>query len=164
MKAVGQSASWREVMTNAARVAATETTVLLEGESGTGKEVVARTIHDMSPRRNRPFVAFNCAAMPDSLLESELFGHERGAFTGADRTRPGYFEQAAGGVLFLDEVGELSPEWPGEALLGRIRDPAWISLAGKREATAQRAGARRHPLRRGPNPATASLSAAAAKR
>lgn len=128
MKAVGQSPSWQEVMKNAARVAVTETTVLLEGESGSGKEVVARIIHELSPRRSGPFVAFNCAAMPDSLLESELFGHERGAFTGADRARPGYFEQAAGGVLFLDEVGELSAS--GQAKLLRVLQEREVQRLG----------------------------------
>jgi transcriptional regulator with PAS, ATPase and Fis domain len=97
------------VLAHAARVAQTETTVLLTGESGTGKEVVARFIHHGSRRSNGPFVAINCAALPDQLLESELFGHERGAFTGAVTAKPGRMEQAGGGVLFLDEVGEMAP-------------------------------------------------------
>ena len=106
---IGRSAALREALTRAAQVARTETTVLITGESGTGKELVARAIHYESPRAEGPFVAVNCAALPDTLLESELFGHERGAFTGADRMKPGRFELAAHGTLFLDEIGELSP-------------------------------------------------------
>jgi transcriptional regulator with PAS, ATPase and Fis domain len=97
------------VLTQAAKVAATETTVLVTGESGTGKEVVARLIHRGSRRARGPFVALNCAALPEQLLESELFGTERGAFTGALTSRAGKIEQAGGGVLFLDEVGEMLP-------------------------------------------------------
>jgi transcriptional regulator with GAF, ATPase, and Fis domain len=108
-RVVGQSKQWKDVLAHAARVAHTETTVLLTGESGTGKEVVARFIHHASRRSLGPFVAINCAALPDQLLESELFGHERGAFTGAVSAKPGRIEQAAGGVLFLDEVGEMAP-------------------------------------------------------
>ncbi len=106
---IGQSAEWQGVLKKATQVAATETTVLLQGDSGTGKEVLARFIHRTSPRKNGPFVAINCAALPDQLLESELFGHERGAFTGALQPKPGQIELASGGVLFLDEVGEMSP-------------------------------------------------------
>lgn len=105
---VGASKKWREILGHVARVAPTETTVLLTGESGTGKEVLARMIHRESPRANGPFVAVNCAALPENLLESELFGHERGAFTGATTAHSGRIEQATGGVLFLDEVGEMS--------------------------------------------------------
>ena len=105
---VGDSPSWRQALTQATQVAATETTVLLLGESGTGKEVVARFIHRASSRSDGPFVALNCAALPEQLLEAELFGYERGAFTGATQSKPGQLEQAAGGVLFLDEVGEMS--------------------------------------------------------
>jgi transcriptional regulator with GAF, ATPase, and Fis domain len=108
-RALGRSPLWKEVLRLATKVAPTETTVLLTGESGTGKEVVARFLHRSSPRSGGPFVALNCAAIPEQLLESELFGHERGAFTGAHSTRPGKLEQASGGVLFLDEVGEMSP-------------------------------------------------------
>jgi transcriptional regulator with GAF, ATPase, and Fis domain len=108
-RVVGHSPQWRDVLAHAARVAHTETTVLLTGESGTGKEVIARFIHQGSRRKHGPFVAINCAALPDQLLESELFGHERGAFTGAIASKPGRIEQANGGVLFLDEVGEMAP-------------------------------------------------------
>jgi PAS domain S-box-containing protein len=108
-RVVGQSPQWRQVLTQATQVAATETTVLLLGESGTGKEVVARFLHRASPRDNGPFVALNCAALPEQLLEAELFGYERGAYTGATQSKPGQLEQAAGGTLFLDEVAEMSP-------------------------------------------------------
>jgi transcriptional regulator with GAF, ATPase, and Fis domain len=104
---IGRAPPLKEALTLAAKVAPAETTVLLTGESGTGKELVARAIHYASARADGPFVTINCAALPETLLESELFGHERGAFTGADRQKPGRFELAAGGTLFLDEVGEL---------------------------------------------------------
>jgi transcriptional regulator with PAS, ATPase and Fis domain len=106
---IGESAGWRSALRKAAQVAATDTTVFLQGESGTGKEVLARFIHQASPRRDGPFVAINCAALPEQLLESELFGYERGAFTGAVQPKPGQIEMAAKGVLFLDEVTEMSP-------------------------------------------------------
>ena len=106
---IGMSQSWRAVLAQAAKVAPKETTVLLSGESGTGKEVVAQLIHRGSRRSAGPFVALNCAALPEALLESELFGYEKGAFTGAVSARAGRLEQAAGGTLFLDEVGEMSP-------------------------------------------------------
>ena len=106
---IGASQSWRAVLAQAVKVAPKETTVLLSGESGTGKEVVAQLIHRGSRRSAGPFVALNCAALPEALLESELFGYEKGAFTGAVSARAGRLEQAAGGTLFLDEVGEMSP-------------------------------------------------------
>jgi len=106
---IGTSPSWRGVLAQAAKVAPAETTVLITGESGTGKEVVAHLIHRGSRRAEGPFVALNCAALPEALLESELFGYEKGAFTGAVSARAGRLEQAAGGTLFLDEVGEMSP-------------------------------------------------------
>jgi transcriptional regulator with GAF, ATPase, and Fis domain len=108
-RVLGASKQWKDVLAQATKVAGTEATVLLTGESGTGKEVVARFIHRGSPRAQGPFTALNCAALPDQLLESELFGHEKGAFTGAVAAKPGRIEQAGGGVLFLDEVGEMSP-------------------------------------------------------
>ena len=108
LRVVGESVEWRGVLRKATQVAATDTTVLVTGESGTGKEVVARFIHAASPREDRPFVALNCAALPEQLLESELFGYERGAFTSAHQAKPGQVELASGGVLFLDEVTEMS--------------------------------------------------------
>jgi len=104
----GNSLAIRRVTTLIRQVAAHDSTVLLLGESGTGKEVAARTIHELSPRRNRPFVAVNCGAIPAELLESELFGHEKGSFTGAITSRKGRFEIAEGGTLFLDEIGDMS--------------------------------------------------------
>ena len=104
---VGQSAAIQEVTNLVRRVSQTSATVLLRGESGTGKEVVARTIHALSPRGGKPFVCVNCAAVPETLLESELFGHEKGSFTGAFERRLGCFEQANGGTIFLDEIGEM---------------------------------------------------------
>jgi transcriptional regulator with GAF, ATPase, and Fis domain len=108
-RALGESPAWKEALLQATRVADTEATVLITGESGTGKEVIARFIHRASRRARGPFVALNCAALPEQLLESELFGYERGAFTGAHVSRGGKIEQAAGGLLFLDEVGEMTP-------------------------------------------------------
>ena len=106
---VGQSPEMQTVFKSVEQVAPSRATVLITGESGTGKELIASAIHHNSDRKDRPFVKLHCAALAETLLESELFGHERGAFTGADRRRVGRFEQADGGTLFLDEIGEISP-------------------------------------------------------
>jgi len=107
---IGDSASLRKVLKRVATVAPTDSTVLIYGETGTGKELIARAIHDLSPRQSKPFVKLNCAAIPTGLLESELFGHEKGAFTGAIAQRIGRFEVADGGTIFLDEIGEIPVE------------------------------------------------------
>ena len=106
---IGKSKKMRDIFDTIQKVAPAAATVLIEGESGTGKELVARSLHFNSPRREKPFVAVNCSALAENLMESELFGHERGAFTGAVATKKGRFELADGGTLFLDEIGELSP-------------------------------------------------------
>src|SRR5689334_2313022 len=113
---VGESEAIKRSVAETQRVATTDTTVLLLGESGTGKELFARAVHHLSPRREKPFVAINCAAIPETLIESELFGHERGSFTGATERRPGKFELAAGGTIFLDEIGELPLAAQGKLL------------------------------------------------
>src|SRR5258705_941537 len=128
---VGQSPAWHEVLKKAIKVAAQDPTTCLEGESGVGKEVVARFIHRASPRRRGPFVAINCAALPESLLESELFGFERGAFTGAYLAKPGQIELAAGGVLFLDEVTDMTPAAQAK-LLRVLQEREFRRLGGLR--------------------------------
>jgi formate hydrogenlyase transcriptional activator len=107
---IGSSAKFRAVLTEVERVAPVDSAVLIQGETGTGKEVIARAIHEASPRRNHRFVALNCVAIPSALLESELFGHERGAFTGACTQTNGRFQMADGGTLFLDEIGDMPLE------------------------------------------------------
>ena len=138
IRVVGESAEWHDVLKKATQVAETDTTVLVTGESGTGKEVVARFFHRASARSRGPFVALNCAALPEQLLESELFGYERGAFTSAQQSKPGQLEIASGGVLFLDEVTEMS-----------------LGGAGQIPARAARAGvpaSRRHSDAEGEHP------------
>ena len=113
---IGESDAIKRAVAETQRVASTNANVLLLGESGTGKELFARAVHHLSPRRDQPFVAINCAAIPETLIESELFGHERGAFTGATERRPGKFELASGGTVFLDEIGELPLTAQGKLL------------------------------------------------
>ena len=128
---IGQSAAMQEVAEKIRKVAATESAVLLLGESGTGKELFARAVHSLSGRSKASFVAINCAAIPSDLLESELFGYEKGAFTGADRRKIGYFELAHGGTLFLDEISELTPALQGK-LLRVLQEKALQRLGGTR--------------------------------
>lgn len=132
---VGVSAAWQAALKLATQVAETETTVLLLGESGTGKEVIARYIHRASSRVDGPFVALNCAALPEHLFESELFGFERGAFTGATQAKPGQIERAAGGVLFLDEVAEMSLTAQAK-FLRVLQEREFQRLGGTRTLTA----------------------------
>lgn len=134
-KIVGNNPRFADAMSVAERAAPTESTVLLLGESGTGKELVARMLHERSHRRQGPFVAINCAALVDTLLESELFGHEKGAFTGADRTTPGKIEAAGGGTLFLDELGDLP--LPLQAKLLRfLQERSYYRVGGTKPRTA----------------------------
>ena len=125
--------SWRmqQVFAELHKAAPTRTTILLRGDSGTGKEMLARAIHALSPRRTKPFVKLNCAALSETLLESELFGHERGAFTGATGDRKGRFEQAHGGTLFLDEIGEISPAFQSK-LLRVLQEGEFERVGGSR--------------------------------
>ncbi|QYO63093.1 sigma-54 dependent transcriptional regulator [Leptolyngbya sp. 7M] len=131
---LGQSAAMAEVFKLIGRVAQTDTTVLILGESGTGKELVASMLHNTSRRSRSPFVKVNCAALPEHLLEAELFGHEKGAFTGADHLRLGRFEQANGGTIFLDELGELSPGTQGK-LLRVLQDRSFERLGSNQTRT-----------------------------
>ncbi|MCA1816061.1 MAG: sigma-54 dependent transcriptional regulator [Acidobacteria bacterium] len=127
---VGESDAIKRAVAETQRVAATDATVLLLGESGTGKELFARAVHHLSPRRDEPFVAINCAAIPETLIESELFGHERGAFTGATERRAGKFELASGGTVFLDEIGELPLAVQGKLL--RVIEEKTVDRIGGR--------------------------------
>jgi two-component system nitrogen regulation response regulator GlnG len=125
---IGRSPAMQQLFRTLGRVAASDLTVLITGESGTGKEMVARTLHERSQRAERPFVAINTAAIPADLLESELFGHEKGAFTGADKSREGRFEQADGGTLFLDEIGDMPAAL--QAKLLRVLEEGRIQRVG----------------------------------
>jgi DNA-binding NtrC family response regulator len=129
---VGESGTVRDVLAMIARVATSDSPVLIHGESGTGKELVARTIHLRSRRASRPFVSVNCGALPDTLLETELFGHRRGAFSGAITSRVGLFEAADGGTLFLDEIGEMSPAM--QVRLLRALDSGEVRRVGEERA------------------------------
>ena len=125
---IGESPEFRGVLRLLERVAQSGSTVLVTGETGTGKEMAAKLIHARSARRARPFITVECAALQESLLQSELFGHERGAFTGADRAKPGLFEVASGGTIFLDEIGEVSP--PTQVALLRVLDASTFRHVG----------------------------------
>ncbi len=132
---VGSSTSMRKVIALIEKVAATDSTVLVRGASGTGKELVARALHSNSPRRIRPLVTINCAALQENLLESELFGHEKGAFTGAVSAKPGLVEVAEGGTLFIDEIGEMAPGLQAK-LLRVLEDGHYRRVGGTREMNA----------------------------
>src|SRR4029079_332790 len=129
---VGRSSGLEDVLRRVERVASSDTSVLILGETGTGKELIARAIHARSPRADRPLVAVNCGALAPGLVASELFGHERGAFTGADRRHEGAFERANGGTLFLDEVGEL-PAALQSNLLGALERRSFRRVGGTEE-------------------------------
>jgi len=128
---IGQSAAMSAIFDMIEEVAASDASVLLAGETGTGKELIAKAIHAKSPRANFPFIAINCGAIPDTLLESELFGHQKGAFTGANQERKGFLEVVGGGTLFLDEVGEISPKMQVDLL--RVLEEKRITRVGSRQ-------------------------------
>ena len=132
LSVIGDSPAMREVFSLVRRVADTPWSVLIHGETGTGKELIARLLHQISPQRDAPFVEVNCAAIPEALFESELFGHERGAFTGAARQRRGRFELAQGGTLFLDEVGELPPALQSK-LLRALQEKRITRVGGEQD-------------------------------
>ena len=132
---IGRSAPMQDIFKAMARVVGTDLTVLVTGESGTGKELVARALHDLGSRRSGPFVPINMAAIPRNLVESELFGHEKGAFLGADSRMSGRFEQAEGGSLFLDEVGDMPPE-AQTRLLRVLQDGEYLPVGANRPVRA----------------------------
>ena len=127
---IGESDAIKTAVGETQKVAATDATVLLLGESGTGKELFARAVHHLSPRRDKPFVAINCAAIPETLIENELFGHEKGSFTGANERKLGKFELAQGGTIFLDEIGELPLAVQGK-LLRALEERAIDRIGGR---------------------------------
>lgn len=129
---IGLSKPITDLKRHISQIAPEESRVLITGENGTGKELVARMVHDSSPRKNGPFIAVNCAALPDDLIESELFGYEKGAFTGAVKSKPGRFEMAGGGTLFLDEIGEMSEKTQAK-LLRAVEDGVITRLGGTAE-------------------------------
>jgi len=129
---IAESPPMRKLLETVRHVAQHNSTVLIHGESGTGKEMVARTLHYLSPRRDQPFIAINCAAIPESLLESELFGHEKGAFSGALQRRKGYFERADGGTVFIDDVDDL-PLGPQVKLLRILQERSFVRLGGSED-------------------------------
>ena len=128
---IGKSKKMQEVMERAAKAAETDSNVCINGESGTGKELIAKSLHLLSSRKDRPFVAVNCAAIPEGLLEGELFGYEKGAFTGALRTKRGFFSQAHGGTIFLDEIAEM-PESMQVKLLRVLQEKQFYALGGEK--------------------------------
>ena len=145
---IGQSAALEAVLEKVELVAPTASTVLIQGETGTGKELIAKAIHNISPRYDRPFVKVNCAAIPLDLLESELFGHERGAFTGAISQKIGRFELADKGTLFLDEVGDIPLSLATQTAASSTR--ARVRTSGKHpDPPRRRAGSVRHSPRSG---------------
>ena len=143
---IGASPPMQRIYRMAKQVAGSRATVLITGESGTGKGELARALHHLSPRANAPFVTLHCAALAESLLESELFGHERGAFTGADKRRIGRFEQADGGTLFLDEIGEIPPATQVK-LLRVLQEQDVRARRRQRTDQGRRAARRRHEPR-----------------
>ena len=138
---IGSGPAMRQVFETIQKVAETDLSVLIRGESGTGKEGVAQALHQRSSRRTRPFVAVNCAAISKELVESELFGHEKGAFTGADARRVGKFEAADGGTIFLDEIGDMAPETQAKVL--RVLQERSFERVGGNARRGRRAGRRR---------------------